>query len=103
MNYSIGSSKYWISVGQLHSRNEITVEFSINKDKELFRSLFANKESIEKECELNFEWKELPEKKASRIITKCNVDFKDKAQWNNQFEWTMNAMLKIKKVFKKYI
>ena len=103
MNYSIGSSKYWISVGQLHSRNEITVEFSSNKDKELFRSLFANKESIEKECELNFEWKELPEKKASRIITKCNVDFKDKAQWNNQFEWTMNAMLKIKKVFKKYI
>ncbi|PST41050.1 DUF4268 domain-containing protein [Faecalibacillus faecis] len=103
MNYSIGSSKYWISVGQLHSRNEITVEFSINKDKELFRSLFANKESIEKECELNFEWKELPEKKSSRIITKCNVDFKDKTQWNNQFEWTMNAMLKIKKVFKKYI
>ena len=103
MNYSIGSSKYLISVGQLHSRNEITVEFNINEDKELFRSLFANKESIEKECELNFEWKELPEKKASRIITKCNVDFKDKAQWNNQFEWTMNAMLKIKKVFKKYI
>lgn len=103
MNYSIGSSKYLISVAQLHSRNEITVEFNINEDKELFRSLFANKESIEKECELNFEWKELPEKKASRIITKCNVDFKDKAQWNNQFEWTMNAMLKIKKVFKKYI
>ena len=103
MNYSIGSSKYMISVAQLHSRNEITVEFNINEDKELFRSLFANKESIEKECELNFEWKELPEKKASRIITKCNVDFKDKAQWNNQFEWTMNAMLKIKKVFKKYI
>lgn len=86
MNYSIGSSKYLISVAQLHSRNEITVEFNINEDKELFRSLFANKESIEKECELNFEWKELPEKKASRIITKCNVDFKDKAQWNNQFE-----------------
>lgn len=103
MNYSIGSSKYLISVAQLHSRNEITVEFNINEDKELFRSLFANKESIEKECELNFEWKELPEKKASRIITKCNMDFKDKAQWNNQFEWTMNAMLKIKKVFKKYI
>lgn len=103
MDYFIGSSKYNISISQLQSRDEIYVEFYIKNDKELYNTLFENKETIEEETGFNFEWKKLPERKASRIIVTRHADLKDNTQWNEQFEWLMDAMLKIKKVFKKYI
>lgn len=34
-----------------------------------------------------FDWRELPERKASRIVIEKNVAFGDKNQWNAQFDW----------------
>ena len=52
---------------------------------------------------LNFDWRELPERKASRIVIEKNVTFGDKNQWNAQFDWIIDVMLKMKKAFKKYL
>lgn len=103
MNFSIGSSACHIAVSQIQKRNELYVELYISEDKELFYSLFQQKDSIEEEAGLTFEWRELPERKASRIILSKNVSFGDKNQWTAQFEWLVDAMLKMKHAFKKHL
>lgn len=68
MNFSIGSSACHITVSQIQKRNELDVELHISEDKELFRSLLSYKNEIEVSAGLNFDWRELPEHKASRIV-----------------------------------
>lgn len=62
MDFSIGSSACHIAVSQ--KRKAVDVELYINDDKELFKSLFAYKDEIEKNMEMELEWKELPERKS---------------------------------------
>ena len=52
---------------------------------------------------LIFDWRELPERKGSRIIICKDVDFDNKDSWDTQFEWLVDVMPKMKKVFKEYI
>ena len=104
MDFSVGSSACHISVSQLRARSTLAAEFYISKNKDLFRSLLDNKDAIESDAGLTFDWRELPERKASRIvIEKKSVDFDDKNQWNAHFDWIIEVMLKMKKAFKKYI
>ena len=103
MNFSIGSSACHIAVSQIQKRNELDVELYIDEDKELFHSLFQNKDAIEADAHLSFDWRELPERKASRIVIEKDVDFGDKTQWNSQFDWLIDVMLKMKKTFKKFL
>lgn len=83
--------------------NELDVELYISEDKELFHSLFQNKDAIESDVGLTFDWRELPERKASRVVIEKNVDFGDKNQWKTQFDWLIDVMVKMKKAFKKYL
>lgn len=103
MNFSIGSSACHIAVSQIQKRNELDVELYISEDKDLFHSLLEKKTSIESDSGLSFDWRELPERKASRIVVSKNVDFDDKSQWNDQFDWIIDVMLKMKSNFKKYL
>lgn len=103
MNFSIGSSACCIMVSQIQKRNELDVELYISGDKELFHSLLLHKESIEAETGLKFDWRELPERKASRIVIEKKVDFGDKKQWKEQFDWLIEVMVKMKKVFRRYL
>lgn len=48
MDFSIGSSACHIAVSQIQKRKAVDVELYINDDKELFKSLFAHKDEIEK-------------------------------------------------------
>lgn len=103
LNFSIGSSACHIAVSQILKRNELDVELYIDEDKELFHSLLDNKKEIEKDAGITFDWRELPERKASRILIAKTVDFNDKNQQSEQFDWLINVMLKMKKSFKKYL
>ncbi|MDY4079849.1 MAG: DUF4268 domain-containing protein [Clostridium sp.] len=103
MDFSIGSSAYHISVTQIQKKNAIGVELYINDDKELFKNLYSYKDEIEESMGLHFDWRELPERKASRIIFEKAVNFDNKDKWLEQFDWIMDVCLKIKKVFKKYL
>ena len=103
MDFGIGSSACHLAVLQIQTRNELGVELYINEDKDLFRSLFKNRSEIESETGLRFNWKELPERKASRIVIFESVDFSDKNQWSKQFDWVIDVMIKMKREFGKYI
>lgn len=103
MDLSIGSSDCHIAVSQIKKRNALDVEIYIHEDKNLFANLYAHKDVIENEIGFALEWKELPEKKASRIIIEKAVDLANKDMWNQQFEWIMDTCLKMKKAFKKYL
>ena len=103
MNFSVGSSLCHLAVSQLQTRNELDVELYINEDKSLFHTLEENKESIEKESELKFIWKELPDRKASRIIIEEKVDLNNRDKWQEQFDWLIDTLLRMRKAFAKYL
>lgn len=103
MQLSIGHSNCRISILQIQKRNAINIEFYIENDKELFKRLFDKKDDIEKDTGIKFYWKELPDKIASRIITEKYVEFDSKEKWNEQFDWIIDTVIKMKKTFTKYI
>lgn len=103
MNFSVGASGCHIAVSQIQKRNELDVELYISDDKDLFHVLYSHKDDIETEAGLKFDWRELPERKASRIIIEKKVALDNKAEWDKQFAWLMDVMLKMKKAFKRYL
>lgn len=52
---------------------------------------------------LVLDWRELPERKASRIIIEKEVTFDNRATWSQQFDYIMDVCMKMKKAFKKYL
>ena len=103
MSFAIGSSQCHIEASQIHKRNELSVELYINQDKDLFRSLYDMRETVEAEAGLSFDWRELPNKKASRIVVHKSVTFDDRAQWAEHFDWMIDVMLAFKNTFPKYL
>ena len=81
----------------------MAVEFYIGNDKDLFHSLYEHRQKIEDECGLKLDWRELPHRKASRILFEKKFELSNTNQWNAQFAWVVDVMLKMKKAFKKYI
>lgn len=103
MDFSIGSSACHIGVTQVQKRNAVGVELYVNDDKELFKSLFAHKNEVEEIMGFPLEWRELPERKASRIIVEKEVNLDDRDDWVQQFEYIMDVCMKMKEAFKKYL
>lgn len=103
MNFSVGSSACHIAVSQIQKRDELVVELYINEDKELFNSLLQHKDDIEAVAGFSFDWRELPEKKASRIVVQKSAPLSNQAKWSEQFDWLMEVMIKMKAGFKKYL
>lgn len=102
MRFSIGSSDCSIGVSQIRRENKIVVELYISDNVELFNKFLFHKNSIESETGMKLDWKELPNKKASRIIAIHYADFDNKDKWTEQFDWIMDTALKMKKAFKRY-
>ena len=103
MTLSIGSSGCHINIDLIRKYGDLIVELYISDDKELYQALYAKKESIEHEIGCALEWRELPDKKASRIMLIKPVDFDDKSTWVSQFDWLMETTTKFKKAFKKHL
>ncbi len=103
MSLSVGSSACNISINQVRKDHLLVVEWYINDDKELYHKFYSHKSEIEAEMGMALDWRELPNKKASRILVKQTADFEDKGKWPVQFDWVMDIALKMKRVFKKYL
>lgn len=103
MSFAIGSSECHIEASQVHKRSELSVQLYIDQDKDLFRSLYAMRETIEADAGLSFDWRELPNRKASRIVVHKNVSFDDRDRWSEHFDWMIDTMLAIKTTFTKYL
>lgn len=103
MTFSIGSSACYISVSQIRKRGVAVVELYIPDDDDLYKRLEAKKDEIEAEAGIPMDWQELKEKKASRICVEEPSNFDDKSAWENQFNWIMDRMTRLKKAFKEHI
>lgn len=106
MGLSIGSSDCNIVVWQTRRDNNIKIELRIYDNKELFDKLFNDKDNIESESGLLFNWQGLPKnnkKILCRIIVQKEVEFDNKEKWTEQFDWIMETAIKMKKTFTKYI
>ena len=71
--------------------------------KELFKSIYVHKEDVEKIMGFALDWRELLERKASRIIIEKTADLDDQAAWPEQFDYIKDVCTKMKKAFKQYI
>lgn len=103
MTLSVGSSACHIDLLQVRKDNNITVEWYITDDKELYQKFYSHKADIESDMGMALDWRELPDKKESRILVIHEADFDNKDKWPEQFEWAMDAAMKMKKAFKKYL
>lgn len=103
MSLSVGSSACHIDLSQVRKDNNITVEWYITDDKELYQKFYSLMGDIELDMGMPLDWRELPDKKASRILVIHEADFDNKDEWPEQFEWVMDAAIKMKKAFKKYL
>ena len=103
MNFTIGSSACHISVAQIQKRDKLDVELYISDNSDVYNYLLENKADIELTSGLSFDWRELPGRKASRIVLEKSVQFGNKDACKSQFEWLVDVMVKMKNAFYKYI
>ena len=89
----------------VHKRDKYcSVEVYIPNSKELYFELFDQKDLIESESGIKFEWQELPERQASRIqVKKRDFDLEDTEKWQESFEWIFKQIEIIKPIFVKYV
>jgi len=72
--------------------------------KEHFRFFLAQKADIEREAGIDLEWRELPEKKSSRIkLERKNTDPKDRAAWPEQHAWLADKLILFDRIFRKRV
>lgn len=103
MNFAIGSSACHLAVDQIRKYGQLIVELYIDDDKDLFHALHGKKDAIEADSGLSFDWRELPQRKASRIVIEKSVDLDDKSTWEDQFDWAADALLRMREAFSKYL
>lgn len=103
MDISIGSSEAHTALTVNSKENLFGVSIWINDNKELFESLLAHKDDIEKEIGEKVEYDGKPNKKASSIKVTIEGDFKNESKWEDYFEWFLKEAEKFNKVFPKYL
>lgn len=101
---AIGISGAHISINLVNKEHVVVIEVYISDDKELFDSLFANKESIEASLGFELDWDRLDGKKASRIKHYIDgLDFDDHSNYNELMNEIIDTAVKMRNTFKKYL
>ncbi len=98
---SIGSKDCNISLVVDSRLNNVRCDLYIYDSKALFRTFFSHKAEIEQQLGLvgKLEWLELPNKKASRIVTVHDFVFSDTSTWDSAFAWLLETTVRFKEVF----
>lgn len=100
---SVGSSNAHISLTINTQQKLLGCDLYIPEDKALFAELTKYREQIEKAVGDKLDWKELPEKKASRIKMSRTADIADSAQWDAYFAWLKEKAELFQKAFQGYL
>lgn len=101
---ALGTSSAHIAITLVNKENKIGIEIHISDDKDLFDKLYNNKEAIESEFGAELKWSRLDKRKASRIIYYINgLNFDDHSNYPDLDEKIITNVLKMRKVFKKYL
>ena len=102
-NLPCGSSACHIGLTVNSKEDRIAAELYIPNDKDLFHQLFEDRSKIESECGFPFDWKELPEGKASRIVAATSKKWQNIEGQKECFAWLCAKALAIRKAISKYV
>lgn len=98
---SIGTSRAHMNLTLNTVKQRLGCEIRIPNDPALYQKLMNEKEVIDRELAgLNVEWRELPDKAASRIIALHPADPLDLRTWPGQFEWLISTAERFQQTFK---
>lgn len=98
-----GNNDFYLVAMQQRKKNAAEVQIYFEKTNETYHRLFEHRKEIEQEMSIEYEWLELPDKKASVIKErKFNVDFEDKDGWSSIFDFYIDRLLRMREVFVKY-
>ncbi len=75
LNVRIGTTQAHIVATIVQSDKRIGIGLYIRNNKELFHELYAKKDQIEQELGFSLDWRELPDKKASRVTLQRDGDY----------------------------
>lgn len=102
MNYPIGRTGFTLSPAITRTKERIFAELYIKgkNAKRFFYLLREQKDEIESELGYELEFKELPEKQASRItVYKNSINVEDREDWKHQHEWLAKKLNELHRVF----
>ncbi len=101
-SFGIGTSLSNLSALLIAKEDKIGVELYIRSDntKFIYGELIKQKDEIEAKIGAALEWKELPDKKASRILLFKPVETNNEETWPEQFSWMQNALEKFDQTFR---
>ncbi len=104
--FTIGVTSVAIESVMNISENKIRVELNIQHPDHVdayFNLLFADKEAIEQEIGFELVWREMPEKKGSKITVYKDADTKDEESWEDQHAWLKETVEKFDRVFRERV
>lgn len=105
MDFAIGSSACCIRVTQVLKNNSINVGLYVknNNGRDLSDILSNDQEAIESEAQMSFDWRFRLDNSLCGIFVEKSVALTDRTQWNAQFDWIIDVMLRMKKTFTPYL
>ena len=103
-NVAIGSSEANISIDLVNKEHKIRVSLWINDNKDIFDSLYQQKDAIENTLGFGLEWNRLDNKKASYISAYIKgLDFKKQDNYPQLMGQIIELVLKMRKVFPQFM
>jgi hypothetical protein len=101
-SFGIGTSRAHTAALLITRDEKIAVELSMNGEdaKDLFHELHEQKDAIEKAVGQSLDWREMPDKKASRIVVFKSADGYMENTWPEQFGWLREKLEVFDKVFR---
>ena len=81
-------------------KQRLGVELYIPNDEALFESLYRDRHTISEELGAPLEWRDLPGRKSSRIITLKSGDFQDPEQRAQLQRWMVDTVDDFARVFR---
>jgi hypothetical protein len=99
-SFGIGTSRAKTAALLITRDEQIAVDLNIFDDKELFNDLLRQRGEIEQEVGSTLDWREMPDKKASRIILFKRCEPTNEADWPQQFAWLQETLERFDAAFR---
>lgn len=103
MDVSIGSGRAHVVLTVNSIKTDVGCELYITNDKQLFADLIAKRDEIETALGATLDWRELPTKKASRIVLREPGDFREEEEAPRLAKWLVSTAERFAEVFRVHL
>lgn len=101
---AIGNSNCCLAIHLVNKENRIRTCMYIPNSKELFDSFYEHKNEIENELGYSLEWNRMDDSKTSMISKYIDgLNFDDHSNYKHLMNETINTIVALRKIFKKYL